>query len=69
MILLPLRPTYLTHKNLQRRKIIQGMRPIGRKDRSIDLKTEHVCVFVEYPVRLFSVAVITGLFFNDAYFF
>ena len=44
MILLPPRPTSLRHKNPQNRKIIQGMRPVGRKDRSIDLKTEHVCV-------------------------
>ena len=33
VILLPLRPASLTHKNLQRRKIIHGMRPIGRKER------------------------------------
>ena len=36
MILLPLRPASLTHKNPVRREIILGMRPVGRKDRSID---------------------------------
>ena len=38
VILLPLRPASLTHKSPQRRKIIHCMRPVGRKDRSIDLK-------------------------------
>ena len=37
VILLPLSPASLTHKNPQRRKIIHGMRPVGRKDRLIDL--------------------------------
>ena len=32
VILLPLRPASLTHKNPQRRKIIRGMRPVGRKE-------------------------------------
>ena len=41
VILLPLRPVSLTHKNPQRRKIIHGTRPVGRKDRSID-RSEHV---------------------------
>ena len=41
VILLPLRPASLTHKNPQRRKIIHGTRPVGRKDRSID-QSEHV---------------------------
>ena len=36
-VLLPLRPGSLTHKSPQRRKIIHGMRPLGSKDRSIDL--------------------------------
>ena len=36
--LLPLRPASLTQKNRQRRKIFHGMRPVGRKERSIDLK-------------------------------
>ena len=36
-VLLPLRPVFLTHENPQRRRIINGMRPVGRKDRSIDL--------------------------------
>ena len=38
VILLPLRPASLTHKNPKRLKIIHGMRPVGRKERSIDLK-------------------------------
>ena len=38
VILLPLGPASLTHKNPQRRKIIHGMRPAGHKERSIDLK-------------------------------
>ena len=37
VILLPLRPASLTDKNPQRRKIIHGMRSIGRKERSINL--------------------------------
>ena len=36
VILLPLRPASLAHKNPQRRKLIHGMRPVGGKDRSID---------------------------------
>ena len=36
-ILLPLRAASLTNKNPQRRKIIHGMRPVGRKDLLIDL--------------------------------
>ena len=56
MILLPLRPVSLTHKNFQRRKIICGMHPAGRsrKDRVIDLKM----FFLEYPVCMISVAVV-----------
>ena len=42
VILLPLRPASLIHKNPQRCKIIHGMHPIGCKDRSI-----WICVFVE----------------------
>ena len=41
--LLPLRPVSLTHKNPQRRKIIHGMRPLGRKEQSID-RPERVCL-------------------------
>ena len=37
VILLPLSPASLMHKNPQRRKVIHGMRPVGRKNRSIDL--------------------------------
>ena len=45
--LLPLRPASLTHRNPQRRKIIHGMRPEGRKDRSIDL---NVCICRNIPI-------------------
>ena len=38
VILLPLRPASLTHKNPPKRKIIHGMRSVGRKEQSIDLK-------------------------------
>ena len=38
VILLPLHPASLTHKNPQKRKIICGMHPVGHKDRLIDLK-------------------------------
>ena len=41
----------LTHKNPQRRKIIHGMRSVGRKERSNDFKI----FLVEYPVRVISV--------------
>ena len=44
----------LTHKNPQRRKIIHGMRPVERKDRSID-------IFVEYPIHVISVAVVVAV--------
>ena len=56
-ILLPLCPASLTHKNPQRRKIICGMRPVGRKDRLIDLKK----FFVEYPFCVISVAVLAAV--------
>ena len=38
VILFPLDPASPTHKYPQRHKIIHGMHPAGRKDRSIDLK-------------------------------
>ena len=57
VILLLLRPATLTDKNPQRRKIICGMRSIGRKDRSIDLKS----FFLEYPVSVISVAVLVAV--------
>ena len=44
-----LRPASLTHYNPQRRKMIHGMAKTGRSIRR--------CVFVEYPVRVTSVAV------------
>ena len=36
VILLPLRPASLTHKNPQGREIIRGKRPVGRKEWSFD---------------------------------
>ena len=36
--MLPLRPASQTHKDPQRRKIIREMRPVGRRERSIELK-------------------------------
>lgn len=56
VILLPLHPVSLMHKNSLRCKIIHGIRSVGRKDRSTDLK---MCL--EYPVRVISVAVITAV--------
>ena len=43
VILLPLRPASLTNKNPQRHKIIHCMRPVGRKDRSIDRSSCDFC--------------------------
>ena len=37
VILLPLHPAPMTHKNSQRCKIIHGMRPVGKTQRSINL--------------------------------
>ena len=48
VILLPLRPASLTHKNRQRRKIICGMRPVRTQRR-------------EYPVCVISVAVLVAV--------
>ena len=41
VILLPLHTVSLKHKNPQRRKIIHGMHPIGRKDGSTIDRSEH----------------------------
>ena len=58
MILLPLRPASLMHKNAQRHKIICGMHPIAnRMHRSMD---RHEGIIVEYPVCVISVAVLGG---------
>ena len=54
VILLPLRPVSLTHKNPKKRKIIKGMRPADAK---ISLKM----FIVEYPVRVISVAVLVAV--------
>lgn len=47
VILLPLCPVSLMHKNSQICKIICGMRPIGLKDRLIDLKISLVNILFE----------------------
>ena len=63
MILLPLRPASLTHKNPQRRKTICAMLPIGRKDRSEDVFVEKMVFFsfVEYPVCVISVTLFVAV--------
>ena len=49
VILLPLHPASLMHKNPQRRKIIYaGMRPIGHKDQLIDLNISCICRNILY---------------------
>ena len=51
MILLPLRPASLTHKNPQRRKVIHG-----RAQTTIERFEDFL--LVEYPVRVISVPVV-----------
>ena len=63
MILLPLRPASLKHKNPQRHKIIHGMSPVGCKEITIDRFEDFL---VEYPV---CVIVVAGVSFEDAYLF
>ena len=46
VILLPLRPASLTHKNPQRHKIIHGMHPVGCEDQPIDL---NMCICRNIP--------------------
>ena len=57
VILLPLGPVSLMHKNPQRNKIIHGINPIGchRMQRKIDQFED---VLVLYPVCVISVAVV-----------
>ena len=55
MILLPLRPASLMHKNPQRHKDVNGTRPVKCKDRLIDQSED---IFPEYPVHVISVAVV-----------
>ena len=47
VILLPLCPASLVKRKLQRRRIIHGMCPVGRKDQSVDLnifvEISHLC--------------------------
>ena len=47
-----MRPASLTHKHSQRLKIIRGVRYVGREGPSMDPRM----IFVEYPVRVISVA-------------
>ena len=54
VILLHLCPAYLMYKNPQRRKIIHGMHPVGRKERLIEFED----FLVEYLVCVMSVAVV-----------
>ena len=54
MILLPLCPASLTHKNPKRPKIIKGMRPV-------DAKSSLKMFIVEYPVRVIFVAVLLAV--------
>ena len=59
MILLPLHPASMMHKNPQRHKIIHGICPIGCKDRLIDL---NMCFCTNYySVSVINVAVIMAV--------
>ena len=59
VILLPLRPSSLMHKNPQGHKIIHGMHPVGHNDGSINLNMS-ICRNIR-PVCVISVAVIMGV--------
>ena len=54
VILLLLRPVSPMYKNPQRRKIVHGMHPVGRKEWSIWFED----FLVEYSVRVISVAIV-----------
>ena len=58
VILLPLRPASLMHKNPQRHKDVNGTCPVKCKDQLID-QSEHI--FAEYPVNVISVAVLVAV--------
>ena len=65
VILLSLCAASLMHKNPQRHKIICGIHPIGRGERSIDQSKD---VFLEYPVCVISVPVLfSWLLLNDSF--
>ena len=65
VILLSLCAASLMHKNPQRHKIICGIHPIGRRERSIDQSKD---VFLEYPVCVISVPVLfLWLLLNDSF--
>ena len=59
VILLPLCPVSLIHKNPQRRKIIHGIHAVGHKDQSINrsIWTREYMYLYKYSVRVISVAV------------
>ena len=65
VILLPLHPVTLTHKNPQRQKIIHGTCPTGCKHRSIDL---NMCFCRNILFRKFLWQLL-WLSFNETYFF
>ena len=52
VILLPLRPASLTHKNLQQRELIHGMHPIGQKI------NQSIQTCFRQPVRMIYVATV-----------
>ena len=54
VILLPLRPASLMHKNPKRHKDVNGTCPVKCKDGLIDQPED---IFAEYPVHVISVAV------------
>ena len=58
VILLPHHPASLMYKNPQRCTQVHDRCPVGCKDRSIN-RSEGV--FVEYPVRVISVAVLVAV--------
>ena len=52
VILLPLRPASLTQKSCQRRKIVQGMCPVGYKDRCLQTSPSRYFPANPYSKRL-----------------
>ena len=56
VVLSPLRPASLMHKNPPKCTNLYGIR-LGRKDQLIDLKM----FFVGYPVRVISVAILLAI--------
>ena len=69
VILVLLRPASPTYKNPQRGKIIDGMRPVGSKDWSIELNVCIICRNIWPFSRNFCDGYCGWDLFNDAYFF